>query len=177
MMTSMLTGVCRSSENQRMAVGIGDTPAETIGERLLRLRRERGLSQRQLASPDFTAAYISRIEAGARQPSVRALRKFAARLGVSAEYLETGSEFGGSRSREPPNSEPVSRYSALTPSLAANFRNARTEGCRAPASILEMYAAVKSGEASWRCESPRSRRRRSSRSPIVSAGVSPIPTA
>src|SRR5881628_1017848 len=100
MMTSMLTGVCRSSENQRMAVGIGDTPAETIGERLLRLRRERGLSQRQLASPDFTAAYISRIEAGARQPSVRALRKFAARLGVSAEYLETGSEFGGSRERE-----------------------------------------------------------------------------
>ena len=83
-----------------MGVGTGDSSAESIADRLLRLRRERGLSQRQLAFPDFTAAYISRIEAGARQPSVRALRKFAAKLRVSAEYLETGSEFGGSRERE-----------------------------------------------------------------------------
>ncbi|HEY4908360.1 MAG TPA: helix-turn-helix transcriptional regulator, partial [Methylomirabilota bacterium] len=36
---------------------------ETIGERLKRLRLERGLSQRELAAPGVSYAYISRIEA------------------------------------------------------------------------------------------------------------------
>ncbi len=48
--------------------------AESIGERLRRLRLERGLSQRELSSPGVSYAYISRIEAGARRPSVKALR-------------------------------------------------------------------------------------------------------
>jgi len=65
---------------------------ESVGERLRRLRQERRLSQRELASPGVSYAYISRIEAGTRQPSVKALRKLARKLGVTAEYLETGSE-------------------------------------------------------------------------------------
>jgi transcriptional regulator with XRE-family HTH domain len=65
---------------------------ETIGQRLKRLRLERGLSQRELAAPGVSYAYISRIEAGTRQPSVKALRKLAAKLEVSADYLETGSD-------------------------------------------------------------------------------------
>ena len=71
---------------------------ETIGERLKRLRLDRGLSQRELAAPGVSYAYISRIEAGTRQPSVKALRRLAAKLGVSADYLETGSDLdaGGS---------------------------------------------------------------------------------
>src|SRR5712691_10797296 len=78
------------------------TPAagETIGERLKRLRRERGLSQRELAAPGVSYAYISRIEAGTRQPSVKALRRLAAKLGVSAGYLETGSDLDPSEARE-----------------------------------------------------------------------------
>lgn len=63
---------------------------ETVGERLRRLRIERGLSQRELAAPGVTYAYISRIEAGTRTPSVKALRRVAPRLGVSVDYLETG---------------------------------------------------------------------------------------
>jgi tetratricopeptide (TPR) repeat protein len=63
---------------------------ETIGVRLKRLRLERGLSQRDLSSPGVSYAYISRIEAGARTPSVKALRMLARKLGVSVEYLETG---------------------------------------------------------------------------------------
>src|ERR1051325_8563674 len=47
---------------------------ETVGERLRRLRAERGLSQRDLAGPGVSYAYISRIEAGARRPSVKALQ-------------------------------------------------------------------------------------------------------
>ena len=74
--------------------------AETIGQRLRRLRHERGLSQRELASPGVSYAYISRIEAGARRPSVKALRMLAKKLGVSADYLETGSEIRESDERE-----------------------------------------------------------------------------
>jgi transcriptional regulator with XRE-family HTH domain len=73
---------------------------ETIGQRLKRLRLERGLSQRELAAPGVSYAYISRIEAGTRQPSVKALRRLAAKLGVSADYLETGSNIDPSASRE-----------------------------------------------------------------------------
>jgi transcriptional regulator with XRE-family HTH domain len=63
---------------------------EGVGARLKRLRLQRGLSQRDLSSPGVSYAYISRIEAGARTPSVKALRKLSQKLGVSVEYLETG---------------------------------------------------------------------------------------
>jgi len=48
------------------------------------------MSQRDLSSPGVSYAYISRIEGGARVPSVKALRRLAAKLGVSVEHLETG---------------------------------------------------------------------------------------
>jgi transcriptional regulator with XRE-family HTH domain len=73
---------------------------ESVGERLRRLRLERALSQRDLSAPGVSYAYISRIEAGARRPSVKALRMLAGKLGVTPEYLETGSELGGSETRE-----------------------------------------------------------------------------
>ncbi len=63
---------------------------EGIGARLKRLRLERGLSQRDLSSPGISYAYISRIESGARTPSVKALRRIAGKLGVTVEHLETG---------------------------------------------------------------------------------------
>src|SRR5881227_848526 len=63
---------------------------EGVGARLKRLRLQRGLSQRDLSSPGVSYAYISRIEAGARTPSVKALRKLSQKLGVTVEYLETG---------------------------------------------------------------------------------------
>lgn len=65
---------------------------ESIGERLRRLRRERGLSQRDIAGKGVSFTYVSRIEAGQRQPSVKALRVLAPKLGVSAAYLETGED-------------------------------------------------------------------------------------
>lgn len=73
---------------------------ETIGQRLKRLRLERGMSQRELAAPGVSYAYISRIEAGTRQPSVKALRRLASKLRVSADYLETGSDLDPAAARE-----------------------------------------------------------------------------
>jgi transcriptional regulator with XRE-family HTH domain len=76
------------------------TRTETIGERLKRLRHEQGFSQRDLSAPGISYAYISRIEAGARRPSVKALRLLAQKLGVNTEYLETGSEIDAAEQRE-----------------------------------------------------------------------------
>jgi tetratricopeptide (TPR) repeat protein len=73
---------------------------EGVGARLKRLRLQRGLSQRDLSSPGVSYAYISRIEAGARTPSVKALRKLSQKLGVSVEYLETGRDMRDVDDRE-----------------------------------------------------------------------------
>jgi transcriptional regulator with XRE-family HTH domain len=80
--------------------GTREESRETVGARLRRLRLARGLSQRDLSSPGVTYAYISRIEAGERTPSVKALRKLAKRLGVSVEYLETGRDLPEAEERE-----------------------------------------------------------------------------
>jgi transcriptional regulator with XRE-family HTH domain len=67
-----------------------DAAGEPIGDRVKRLRRERGLSLRDLEQPGLSYAYISRLESGQSVPSEKALRKLAARLGVTPLYLETG---------------------------------------------------------------------------------------
>lgn len=63
---------------------------EPIGARLRRLRLAAGLSQRDLEEPGVSYAYISRIESGARNPSAKALRKIADKLGVTPAELEFG---------------------------------------------------------------------------------------
>lgn len=78
----------------------GNHQRESVGERLRRLRLERGLSQRDLSSPGVSYAYISRIEAGARRPSVKAIRMLAKKLGVTPGYLETGSDLDDADARE-----------------------------------------------------------------------------
>src|SRR2546423_8023394 len=73
---------------------------ESIGQRLRRLRLEKGLSQRELAGPGVSYAYVSRIEGNQRRPSLRAIRVLARKLGVSAQYLETGSMTTSEEDRE-----------------------------------------------------------------------------
>ena len=65
-------------------------PRMTVGERIRTRRLELGLSQRELACEGVSYAYISRLEANTRTPSVRALRKLAIKLDVSLHWLETG---------------------------------------------------------------------------------------
>lgn len=64
----------------------------TVGERLKLLREQHGLKQSELAVPSqrITNSYISRVESGERNLSLRALRVLADRLGVSPVLLETG---------------------------------------------------------------------------------------
>jgi tetratricopeptide (TPR) repeat protein len=61
-----------------------------VGRRLREAREAAGLSQRQLSFPGCSPAYISRIEAGDRIPSLQLLRELGRRLGVSEDYLATG---------------------------------------------------------------------------------------
>ena len=68
-----------------------DSPS-AVGQRLRQARTEAGLSQRGLAFPGCTPAYISRIEAGQRIPSLQLLRELALRIGVDVEYLARGDE-------------------------------------------------------------------------------------
>jgi transcriptional regulator with XRE-family HTH domain len=63
-----------------------------IGERLRQARRMRGLSQRALESAGVSFAYISRIERGRRIPSLEVIRRLAAALDVSPQWLETGND-------------------------------------------------------------------------------------
>src|SRR5204862_6592778 len=52
------------------------------------------------AAAGVAYAYSARIEAGARRPSVKALRQLARKLGVSVEYLETRSDLRDVDERE-----------------------------------------------------------------------------
>ncbi|MFF9663868.1 tetratricopeptide repeat protein [Streptomyces althioticus] len=70
-------------------MGERDEPG-TIGRRVQQLRVARGLTQKQLAEPVYTPAYISTLEAGRVRPSDDALRHLAERLGVEFDELATG---------------------------------------------------------------------------------------
>ncbi len=67
-----------------------ETPNETIGERLRRLRTSLRLTQRELAEPAYTSSFVSLVEAGKKRPSDDALQHFAKKLGVSVEQLAEG---------------------------------------------------------------------------------------
>ena len=68
-----------------------DDPA-AVGTRLFDAREAAGLSQRELAFPGCSAAYISRIERGERVPSLQVMRELARRAGVSEQALAYGRE-------------------------------------------------------------------------------------
>lgn len=99
---------------------------ESIAERLRRLRLERGMSQRDLSAPGVSYAYISRIEAGARTPSVKAMRLLAQKLGVTVEQLETG--------KRTPLEQGVAlaglAYDSLTPKELRKVEEATDDGAR-----------------------------------------------
>ncbi|HEX6547261.1 MAG TPA: helix-turn-helix domain-containing protein [Candidatus Dormibacteraeota bacterium] len=66
--------------------------AESVGERIRRLRRERGMSLAQVVGEDFSRAFLNQVEHGKAQPSTRILRVIAHRLGTRVEYLLEGSD-------------------------------------------------------------------------------------
>ena len=74
-----------------------DSP-EAVGRRLKEARERARLSQRGLSFTGCSPAYISRIEAGQRIPSLQLLRELGRRLGVTEDYLATGAAEASTRS-------------------------------------------------------------------------------
>ena len=54
------------------------------------MRRERGVSLAKIGGEDFTRAFLSQVELGRAQPSLRVLRVIADRLGTHVDYLLEG---------------------------------------------------------------------------------------
>src|SRR5438105_2856516 len=98
---------------------------ETIGQRVRRLRGERGLSQRELSGPGVSYAYVSRIEHDDRKPSEKAMRHLAVKLGVTADYIETGRTVPASDERElrATDAELVLRLDGDLDATEATFRS------------------------------------------------------
>ena len=69
---------------------VGMTQEETLGQRIHRLRKVRGMSLAKVSNPDFTRAFMSQIELGHARPSLRVLRVIADRLGTEVDYLLDG---------------------------------------------------------------------------------------
>ena len=66
---------------------IETAPTPGLGERVRSARRERGMSQAQLAGEELTKGFISQVESGLVRPSVRSLQIIATRLGKSLDYF------------------------------------------------------------------------------------------
>ena len=63
---------------------------ETLGQRIRRVRQERGLSLARVSGADFSRAFLNQVELGHSQPSTRVLRVIAGRLGTEVDYLLEG---------------------------------------------------------------------------------------
>jgi tetratricopeptide (TPR) repeat protein len=74
-------------------------PAE-LGKRLRLARVAAGMTQTDLAGGEVTAAYVSRIESGARRPESGLLERMAARLAVPLEHLLLGASVDQQREVE-----------------------------------------------------------------------------
>ncbi len=67
---------------------------ETLGQRIKRIRHQRGMSLAKVVRDDFSRAFLNQVELGRARPSIRVLRVIAERLGTEVEYLLEGQEAG-----------------------------------------------------------------------------------
>lgn len=68
-----------------------DNPV-ALGARLREARQRAGLRQADISFKGCSIGYISRIESGARAPSLQVVRRLAAAVGVSEQWLASGGE-------------------------------------------------------------------------------------
>jgi tetratricopeptide (TPR) repeat protein len=78
---------------------VGRAVAARVGTNIREVRTKLGLTQAQLASPEFSISYISAIERGKIRPSLKALSILAKRLDVPLTFLLEGSPAGAAEAR------------------------------------------------------------------------------
>ncbi|MDQ6691317.1 MAG: helix-turn-helix domain-containing protein [Candidatus Dormibacteraeota bacterium] len=62
----------------------------TLGDRIRKIRMERGMSLAKVAGADFSRAFLNQVELNHSRPSVRVLRVIADRLQAPVDYLLDG---------------------------------------------------------------------------------------
>jgi tetratricopeptide (TPR) repeat protein len=120
-----------------------------VGKRLRDAREKAGLSQGKLAFDGCTTAYISRIEAGTRIPSLQILTELAKRLYVSVDYLAQGRETGAVIGDPVAEAELELRFddpSAAVKKFREILRSATDDHTRARATAGLGHAAFESGD-------------------------------
>ena len=98
-----------------------DDTKRLIGERIRRLRKEKGLSQEEVgAKADFHYTYIGGVERGEKNPSIEALQKIAEALDTElSELLPVPSEAK--------NDNPRKRFNEDMDKLSPNVQKAVVE--------------------------------------------------
>ncbi|MHB8596713.1 MAG: helix-turn-helix domain-containing protein [Ktedonobacteraceae bacterium] len=81
------------------AATIGKAVAVRVGTNIREVRTKLGMTQSQLAAPDFSISYVSAIERGKIRPSLKALSILARRLDVPLTFLLEGSPAGAAEAR------------------------------------------------------------------------------
>ena len=81
------------------AASVGKAVAARVGTNIREVRTKLGMTQAQLASPEFSISYISAIERGKIRPSLKALSILARRLDVPLTFLLEGSPAGAAEAR------------------------------------------------------------------------------
>ncbi|MBE3558018.1 MAG: tetratricopeptide repeat protein [Ktedonobacteraceae bacterium] len=78
---------------------VGRAVAARVGTNIREVRTRLGMTQAQLAAPEFSISYISAIERGKIRPSLKALSVLARRLDVPLTFLLEGSPAGAAEAR------------------------------------------------------------------------------
>lgn len=78
---------------------VGRAVAARVGTNIREVRTKLGMTQAQLAAPEFSISYISAIERGKIRPSLKALSVLARRLDVPLTFLLEGSPAGAAEAR------------------------------------------------------------------------------
>ncbi|QBD79631.1 helix-turn-helix domain-containing protein [Ktedonosporobacter rubrisoli] len=78
---------------------VGKAVAARVGSNIREVRTKLGMTQAQLAAPEFSISYISAIERGKIRPSLKALSILARRLDVPLTFLLEGSPAGAAEAR------------------------------------------------------------------------------
>lgn len=81
------------------AMNVGKAVAARVGTNIREVRTKLGMTQAQLAAPEFSISYISAIERGKIRPSLKALSILARRLDVPLTFLLEGSPAGAAEAR------------------------------------------------------------------------------
>src|ERR1700737_4955976 len=78
---------------------VGKAVAARVGTNIREVRTKLGMTQAQLAAPEFSISYISAIERGKIRPSLKALSILARRLDVPLTFLLEVSPSGAAEER------------------------------------------------------------------------------